>query len=1001
MVDALGNPTTVGAFTVNSATLSEVYSAQGWTIGRYSGGTITVGGKPYTLGTNEGINFAVVLPPSGALPNSGIASYKLLSATAPTFLDGSVAPGGSFAANVGIKFGSAPLLGYDGVLTMNEAGKPVGYVFTTEGGSKAPSLSQVYRIGGSLYIEGRAQVSTAGNLCAVNGCLLYLRGSTGGEAGKFLGTVYELRDVAGGRGYIVSGAAMFGQDGVTAPPNTVIPTTPIGPGAGPLAGAANLTGVLSTAHNSSGSGQTGLNRVAPTVDSAGRLIRADASLYAGGSVAPGSTVTTDVYSDGVVAIGRWTDGTTTSGVVGTSAFSPGPKEAMHYAAALPVALMPTGGTASYALAAATQPTYFDGSTAPGTVDSASFNLFFGSKPNFELIARIVMPEASGNKIYDLTTATGTYGVNTGQVSATGALSGTGQVKTTSGALGCNGGTSCPANILGQLGADYKGAALIYQFGGNNTITGSLAFKLAGQFEVTTGVASTTPSGSSANSGLIPGQATMVATGRYASNAIGLVPNAETGAATYDATGGLATFNSGFFGTIRNVNAVIRDASSGQFGGSGWEIGRFTGGQVDIGSLGSLLYGPNYGLHYVVMAPPTGVVPTGGSAQYTMTAATMPSFSDGRSVSAAAFNAKLGVAFGSEIKVGIEGSLSLTDILGARSYSFTTPGGAASPSASAYSDGLSFETNGFANAFVYRLKSSGKDAGLVGLSYELNGISSQNGINAYATGAALFSQSSFTPGGTTFVPARADSRQLVYSGSGVGTDFRSDYLVTADAATGAITRFANRDATREAVGSGSNVVQSGSATSATDMISWSRWSAGTADGVFLGPQKMFDPRNANQGFHIVSGAPARNVPTSGTAQYAMVSASTPTIADGSVAPGNFTGSLGVDFATRKVGLTSTVTIGGGSYAMNTSGGSANPGSSGLSLIVDATDGARGATFSGGIAMTGGGVACTTGSCTGYINGFLSGEAGKLAGLGYLIQGADPTKAVSGVAIFKQP
>src|SRR5262249_32954748 len=51
---------------------------------------------------------------------------------------------------------------------------------------------------------------------------------------------------------------------------------------------------------------------------------------------------------------------------------------------------------------------------------------------------------------------------------------------------------------------------------------------------------------------------------------------------------------------------------------------------------------------------------------------------------------------------------------------------------------------------------------------------------------------------------------------------------------------------------------------------------------------------NQGFHYVVGMPTMVMPTIGTATYSVLGATRPTYADGSTAPGTFSGSLPVQF-----------------------------------------------------------------------------------------------------------
>ena len=78
----------------------------------------------------------------------------------------------------------------------------------------------------------------------------------------------------------------------------------------------------------------------------------------------------DFGTDGILAWGRWI-GTMTTTVNGCPSVSNcsatfNQDQGLHYVVGMPTSVMPTIGTASYSLMGATNPTYSDGSTAPGT-----------------------------------------------------------------------------------------------------------------------------------------------------------------------------------------------------------------------------------------------------------------------------------------------------------------------------------------------------------------------------------------------------------------------------------------------------------------------------------------------------------------------------------------------------------------------------------------------------------------------------------------------------------
>src|SRR5690606_16690733 len=131
---------------------------------------------------------------------------------------------------------------------------------------------------------------------------------------------------------------------------------------------------------------------------------------------------------------------------------------------------------------------------------------------------------------------------------------------------------------------------------------------------------------------------------------------------------------------------------------------------------------------------------------------------------------------------------------------------------------------------------------------------------------------------------------------------------------------------------------------------------------------------------------------------------PTSNDNTVAPGSFSGNMAVQFATANastgVGLDLNVTIGGHTYNIGTTGGTANPGDSQIKLALSS------ATFKTTsqtvLDVNGGGPACNgTPTCRANISGFLSGYGGTGAGLSYNISQFGNTNnpgAVMGTAAF---
>ncbi|HUF80494.1 MAG TPA: FecR domain-containing protein [Burkholderiales bacterium] len=106
----------------------------------------------------------------------------------------------------------------------------------------------------------------------------------------------------------------------------------------------------------------------------------------------------DSGNDGIIAWGRWTGNVLQAVNLCEGACSPtvesynAPNEGLHYVIGLPTASMPSIGTATYTLLGATQPTYLDGGTAPGTFNGALTVDFGGLTVGMNL--SVVMPDAN-------------------------------------------------------------------------------------------------------------------------------------------------------------------------------------------------------------------------------------------------------------------------------------------------------------------------------------------------------------------------------------------------------------------------------------------------------------------------------------------------------------------------------------------------------------------------------------------------------------------------------
>lgn len=167
-----------------------------------------------------------------------------------------------------------------------------------------------------------------------------------------------------------------------------------------------------------------------------------------------------------------------------------------------------------------------------------------------------------------------------------------------------------------------------------------------------------------------------------------------------------------------------------------------------------------------------------------------------------------------------------------------------------------------------------------------------------------------------------------------------------------------------------------------VMAWGRWTGN----VFHVASKDFAP---NEGFHYVVGLPTPTMPTSGTASFTLVGASSPTGSDGSIAsPGTLArATMTVDFGQTSVAVTLNPMFASGSWGLDTT----------------MTGRISGQTMLGSGSATNVGAtpplaySCSSG-CSATFQGAFFGAGASNAGLAYQINAF--TATVSGVAAFKQ-
>src|SRR5262249_53471525 len=121
--------------------------------------------------------------------------------------------------------------------------------------------------------------------------------------------------------------------------------------------------------------------------------------------------------------------------------------------------------------------------------------------------------------------------------------------------------------------------------------------------------------------------------------------------------------------------------------------------------------------------------------------------------------------------------------------------------------------------------------------------------------------------------------------------------------------------------------------APGVLSWERWTNGTVNDQTSTNYTL----TSNQGIHILNGVLATNVPTTNiTYLYNFVGGTSPTIADGSVAPGSMQNNsqVGVAFGSSPLfGVNLNVNINSSNFNIQSPGGATSPSLSATGLAAN--------------------------------------------------------------------
>ncbi|RZA13218.1 MAG: hypothetical protein EOP93_20605, partial [Lysobacteraceae bacterium] len=378
-LDATGRPVNLGFFGApGTARLVEFQSGTGtsWALGRFGDGTFGTSTSMRTYTANQGVHFAYG-PPLTNRPTSGGVLYTVVAATTPTLsgTDPAAVTDSQLVMNLGVAFGTAPKFGYDGTLAFTVNGVRSALAFTTTGGSGTPGVTVSDMSGNRFGLYGVAPVTSAtGGYCtAAPACSLNA---------NFMGSGDGIAYFMGGYGLVqsgtnlLSGAVVLGKSGtISVPTPPAVVTFENVPGTrtanqflirvdprlaissvGPVTTVVDATGLAAYRRNST------------TSESPQR-----------GTATGGESGT----SDGVISWTRWANGTTAGEFNGSGPVDLTVNQGWHMVYGTAATVLPSAGTATYALAGATKPTISDGSMAPGTF-TGSAAVAFGSTPRLGL-----------------------------------------------------------------------------------------------------------------------------------------------------------------------------------------------------------------------------------------------------------------------------------------------------------------------------------------------------------------------------------------------------------------------------------------------------------------------------------------------------------------------------------------------------------------------------------------------------------------------------------------
>ncbi len=468
-------------FDIGTATVAESGDLGDVAWARWTNGTVTERGGPFTVPTVLGANggwYVMSGNRASDLPTTGIVNYDLLETTPVAELNGPEL--GTLTGDMAVQYGAQSTVGFDFAMSY----RGMGWAVSTPGGAADPGSgialeSSTLQVGfDTAFTSDAGNVTGTGGACA-DYCEVQVEGVLFGTGGQYAGVGVGVEDRGSSAGTIkASGLAIFQAGGVTPTPTP----TPM-----PTSGGytSDFTGTRSPVNYytfTNGSLATGFGGDAELEN--GAPVSFTSFL---GTTSKGTASVANEGDVGSLAWARWTGGTVQQN--GTTV-DVGPNGGYHVFAGTPTIALPSSGKVDYELIATTTATDNQGS-APGTI-TGDLSIAYGSTSlvGYDLAMNV------GGKGWAVSTAGGAANPEQSQINLS--VSGSswrfgGTYTSTSQTVSASGG-ACSASCIVTIGgvmfgdnAGYAGVSMNVIDASNAATIGASGVAIFGREDATTSV----------------------------------------------------------------------------------------------------------------------------------------------------------------------------------------------------------------------------------------------------------------------------------------------------------------------------------------------------------------------------------------------------------------------------------------------------------------------------------------------------------------------------------